>query len=115
MNKKMKLLNSLQMSTLKKKFGVLHFRYEFDLIYENQIPNTGIALVNGEIILNKKSKTVMKIKPGFLMGIHELINSEMVKLGCKVSADSEIIIINKSDILSAFEDDETEIMEILRV
>lgn len=111
----MKLLNTKELNLLIKKFGVLNFPNEFDLIYENQIPNTGIALVNGELVLNKKSKIIETLKPGHMLGIYELINSQPLKHGLKVMADSVIVLINRSDLLEVFATEEKELVEIFNV
>lgn len=99
MQKKISELTNDQIQKLKEDFEVLEFSHDFNVVYENQIPNTGVILIEGEIELTKRSKVMRKIFPLCLLGIHYLINNEQVPLGCKVKKDSKVILIGKSEIL----------------
>lgn len=85
---------------LKKDFEVLTFTNDFELVYENQIPCTGIALIEGHIEIFKDSKIISVVDAPNLFGIIELLGGIPVKYGCRVKANSKIILLGKSDILS---------------
>jgi len=114
MKKRIKRLTSEEISILKGRYNPLRFINEFDLVYESQVPNTGIVLLEGEIALCKKRKIHETILPGCLIGVYELINNEPVKLGCKVKSNAELIMIQKSEILDALNDKDPELYEIIK-
>lgn len=114
MNNKIKKLTQLQIKNLKKQFQSLKFSNDFDLVYESQVPNTGIVLLNGELALFQKKKIKSMIKPGNMLGVYELLNNEPVSHGCKVIGNSELIMIQKSDILDALSDEESDLYAILK-
>jgi signal-transduction protein with cAMP-binding, CBS, and nucleotidyltransferase domain len=89
-----------EIEILKKDFEVLTFSNDFDLVYENQVPCTGIALIEGCIELIKDTKVHKKVQEGNLLGVSQLISEKPVKYGCKVKAKSKIILLGKSDILN---------------
>lgn len=107
-------LTAQQIRLLKKQFQPLIFNNDFNLVYESQIPNTGIVLINGELALFKKKKVFTKIKPGNMLGLRELINNEPVDTGCRVMGNSELILIQKSDILDALADTKSELYAIFK-
>ncbi len=100
MNEKMNHLTSIEIEILKKDFEVLTFSNDFDLVYENQVPIAGIALIEGGIDLIKNSKVYKTFHECNLFGVSELLNTEPVKYGFRVKAKSKIILIGKSDILN---------------
>jgi signal-transduction protein with cAMP-binding, CBS, and nucleotidyltransferase domain len=99
---------------LKQTFEVLHFTHDFDVVYEHQIPNTGVILLEGEIELTKRSKVLKKILPFTLLGIHYLLNNKQVSMGCKVKKDSTIIMIGKSELMSILEDSQSKLFNIFK-
>lgn len=101
MKEKINPLNSEEIEALKKDFELLTFPSDFDLVYEDQVPNTGIALIEGAIELVKKSKVKEIIKDRGLIGIAQLLDEKPVKFGLRVKANSKIILLGKSDILSS--------------
>lgn len=114
MKKKIKKLTIDELDILKSMFNTMSFSKAFNLVYEKQIPNTGIALVSGEIHLCRKSKILEIITPGCLLGVHYILNNEPVSLSCKVAENSNIILINKPDLLAAIEDDESDLHKIIK-
>lgn len=96
-------VNPLTMSEieiLKKDFEILTFPNDFDIVYENQVPCTGIALIEGSIELIKNTKVHTTVQGGNLLGVSQLISERPVKYGCRVKAKSKIILLGKSDILN---------------
>jgi signal-transduction protein with cAMP-binding, CBS, and nucleotidyltransferase domain len=107
-------LTAHQLRSLKRQFQLLKFNNDFNLVYESQIPNTGIVLINGELTLFQKKKIFTKIKPGNMLGLRELINNETVDTGCMVMGNSELILIQKSDILYALSNTKSELYAIFK-
>ncbi len=99
MNENMNPLTSFEIEILIKDFEVLTFPNDFDLVYENQVPIAGIALVEGRIDLIKNSKVYKTFQEGNLFGVSELMTTEPVKYGFRLKAKSKIILLGKSDIL----------------
>jgi CRP-like cAMP-binding protein len=107
-------LTTKEIRSLKKQFQSFHFNNDFDLVYEAHVPNTGIILLDGELKLLKKKKVSSTVKPGSLLGVYEMMNNEPVKNGCKVIGNSELIMLQKSDILEAMEDKESDLYAIIK-
>lgn len=90
------------------------FKNDFDLVYENQIPSAGILLLEGSIDLISNAKVVMKIYPGHLLGVTHLMNAQPVTYGCRVKANSQIILLGKSDILTYVKNKKSDLFPILK-
>ncbi len=103
-----------QIRLLKKQFQPLIFNNDFNLVYESHVPNTGIVLINGELALLQKKKIFTTIKPGNMLGVRELINNKPVETGCMVMGKSELILIQKTDLLDALADNKSELYAILK-
>jgi hypothetical protein len=114
MKNNIKKLTLGQIRFLKKKYESVTFNSDFHLVYETQIPNTGIVLLNGEINLIRKKKSQTLAIPGIMLGVYELLNNIPVGHGCKVMENSELIMLQKSDILEALNDEESKLYEIIK-
>jgi hypothetical protein len=114
MKKKIKKLTTSEIQILKDRFNSHKFHNDCDLVYEDQIPNTGIVLVEGQIALLKKKKIDTTIEPGTLLGVNNIIRNEPSTLRCKVVGNSELIILNKSEILAALNDKDPELYAIIK-
>ncbi len=93
-------LTTSQVEALIEEFDLLTFPNDFDIVYENQVPCTGIALIHGQIELIRNTKILRVIGTGNVLGISELLLGEPVKYGVRVKAKSKIILLGKSDILN---------------
>ncbi|MGE3608391.1 MAG: hypothetical protein AB7I27_02295 [Bacteriovoracaceae bacterium] len=113
MKKKMRKLNSHELTTLKKHFTPTIFSFGQDLVYEKQVPNTGFVLVKGQMNLTKRKKAQEQIEPGSLLGVHEMVNNEPAQMGCKVEPNSEVIIISKSEVTDAIKNNHHELKKII--
>ena len=114
MNAKIKTLSHQQVKFLKKKFVPLKFNADFHLVYESQIPNTGIVLLDGEINFIHKRKKLSHVGKGLIFGIYELLNNIPSMHGCLVLGNSELIMIQKSDLLDAMVAKNCELFEIIK-
>lgn len=114
MKNKIKKLTSSEIKLLKKQYQSLTFQGGCDLVYETQIPNTGIVLINGELALFRKKKLKTKVQPGSLLGVHELVHNIPVEHSCKVLGNSELIMIQKSDIIEALSDESSDLYCIIK-
>lgn len=97
---------------LKSYFEPLTFNNSFDLVYEKQVPNTGVVLLGGELELVRHNQVTDKIGPGCMVGLQQLINNEPVKSGCKVKENSVLLMIQKTDIVEALQDAKSELHRI---
>jgi signal-transduction protein with cAMP-binding, CBS, and nucleotidyltransferase domain len=114
MKKKINKLSEKQIKTLKETHEVLSINNDCDLVYEKQIPNAGIALIDGEIELTKKSKILERVSAGNLLGIHYVIHQEPFKFGCKVKKDSKIILIGRSEVLECIKNKESKLFGLIK-
>lgn len=104
MKKKINRLNESELSLLKSKHQVLSFSSDFDLVYEKQVPNAGVAVIDGEVELMRKSRVLETVGNGAILGVQQLLNQEPVKVGAKVKKNSKVILLGKSDIEDALND-----------
>jgi CRP-like cAMP-binding protein len=104
MKKKINKLNESELSLLKSKHQVLSFSTDFDLVYEKQVPNAGVAVVDGEIELTRKSRVLETVGNGTVLGVQQLMKHEPVKHGAKVKKNSKIILLGRTDIEDALND-----------
>ncbi len=114
MQNKIKNLTKQEIRLLKQHFQILKFKTSFDFVYESHIPNSGIVLLNGELVLFKKKTVKFTVRPGSMLGVHMLLNSQSSELGCRIIENSEIIIIHKSDIIETLANKDSELYEILK-
>lgn len=113
MKTKITKLTTQELEKLKKRFESFRFKTPFHLVYEKQIPNTGIVLLDGEIELLKRKKIEEKVTTGSILGIYHLLNNVPVKHSYKINENSEVILIQKSDILQAIHDEDSELHELI--
>jgi hypothetical protein len=99
MNYHSKLLHSHEIELLKKQFDVITFAHDYQMVFENQIPLVAIVLINGSIHLKMRKKIVKILDPGILMGAFHLLHNHPVVFGCEISAQSEVVLIHKSELL----------------
>lgn len=114
MRTKINKLKKEHLSKLLKQHQVLSFPNDFDLVYEKQIPNTVVALVEGEVELTKKSKPLERITEACLLGLHHLLNHEPVKYGCRIKKDAKVMLIGKSEIKEHLEDKDSELHLLIK-
>ncbi len=114
MKKKLKKLTADQLSALKSQFSSLLFSNPFHLVYENQIPNTGVILIDGEAHLTRRNKGLLRLEPGSMVGVHELVHNEPVKYGCQIKENAEVILLQKSDVLNALSDEESLLHQVMK-
>jgi CRP-like cAMP-binding protein len=114
MKNRIRKLTAKEIEILRDRYSSLKFNNDTDLVYESQIPNTGIVLLEGQIALMKRKKVHATVEPGCVIGIHNLIYNEPSQLACKVMSNSELIMLNKSEILEALSDKESELYAIIK-
>lgn len=103
----MKILNEQEIAKLKEKFGSLTFSADFDIVYEQQVPNTGFIILQGQVVKTKRRKEVETLPPGSMVGVEHLRKNMPFKCGYKVIAPAELIILSKLDILQGVKEDNT--------
>jgi len=113
MKKKMKKLEPNQIKCLSENFKEIVFNNDFDFVYEEQVPNSAILLLDGELLLCKKNKIIESIHPGSLLGAYQLLHNEPVKLACKIGRKSKAILLNKTALLESLKDETSPLFEII--
>jgi signal-transduction protein with cAMP-binding, CBS, and nucleotidyltransferase domain len=100
MMEKIYFLSSIEMELLKKDFEILTFSNDFDIVYEEQVPCTGIAIIEGGVEFIKNSKVEKTLSEGHIIGVYHLMNEYPATHGCRIKAKSKIILLGKSEVLA---------------
>lgn len=109
----MKKLSTKDLDILKACFESVTFENSFVLVYEKQVPNTGVVLLDGELqLFRNKQQVTERIEPGYIVGLQQMINNETVKYGCKVKENSKLIILRKAEIKEALENKNSDLHRI---
>lgn len=108
----MKMLTAKELKLLKQNFEPVTFNNFFILVHEKQVPSTCIILLNGKLEFLKHKKVEKFIEPGILLGVSHLIHNNPVKFDWKITDGSEVILIQKTDILEILEDKESDLYPI---
>lgn len=114
MKKRQLKVDNKELKLLSRGKEVVTFPEDFTLVYENQIPNTGVALVDGNLYLTKKSKIFETVKPGTVLGLTEVLDAIPVKLGCRIEKNSKVLLFGKSEILEILRDPEHEFFSLFK-
>jgi signal-transduction protein with cAMP-binding, CBS, and nucleotidyltransferase domain len=114
MKKRARILTTEELNMLKQRYTALKFNNDFELVYDSQIPNTGIVLLQGQIALLKRKKVKDVLPPGTLLGVSNLINNLPMNVDCKLLGNSEVIMLNKSEILEALNNQDSELYQIIK-
>lgn len=114
MKKRIRKLTEKEINTLRDRYESLKFNNDVELVYETQVPNTGIVLIEGQIALLKRKKVQSTLGPGSLIGVRNLVNNEPTQVSAKVMGNSELIMLNKSEILEALNDKDSDLYAIIK-
>jgi hypothetical protein len=113
MKKKAFKLTKDEMELLGQNFEILSFERSCKLVYEHHIPTNGIALVEGEISIFRRSRELEKVQPGTVLGIHQLFYNVPVKAGCLIQEGSKVILLTRSDIVKCLNEESSILNRIL--
>lgn len=100
------------LAKLKKEFEVFTFPSDMELAYEEHVPLTGIILINGVLEIFDGEKVVETINPPHMVGVANLVNEIPVQYGCRVKANSQVILIGKSKILDILKDKRSHLFKL---
>lgn len=113
MKKPIQMIETADLDILKSHFETITFSSEFDLVYEKQIPNIGIILVDGGIdLLNKRNHIELK-SPGSILGLQNLLNNIPLKFKCRVKKNSQLILLPKSEIMRILDEKTSDLYKII--
>jgi signal-transduction protein with cAMP-binding, CBS, and nucleotidyltransferase domain len=101
------------LETITDVFGIMTFSNDFDLVYEKQIPNTGIILLQGELSLTKKKSSLIVVTPGSLLGLQNMLNGIPINFKCSVKKDTSVILLPKSEIMKILKKKNSPLYKIL--
>lgn len=113
MKRKTKKLTVQELELLTDRFIPVCFSNAFDLVYEDQVPNTGLVLLEGEANLTRRKKILDQIEPGTVLGIEQLIGNEPVKHGCKIRENAKVILLQKSDLMEILREQDSKLRKVL--
>lgn len=114
MKEKVNFLAPEEVEALTKQYEVLTFGHDFDLVYENQIPVTGIALIEGKIEFIKRSKPFYQIAQSCLLGVEDLMRGTPLKHGCRIKSNSKIVLIGKSEIMALLKNQKSKLFNLIK-
>lgn len=73
---------------------------DMTIVYEKQIPNNGVILVEGEIEFKKKRKAQINTKDRCIVGVREVVNNIPIQYSCTIKKNSLIIFLGRSELLN---------------
>lgn len=106
-------LGDKELQSLKDQHDVLTFATDFVLVYEKQIPQAAIIVVEGTLELIKNTKVLKEINAGHLLGLKELLEERPVRTSCRIKANSKIILLGKSHLLKSLKDRRSPLYRLL--
>lgn len=98
-----KVLKGSEIAILKQHFEVVKINSDFQIVFEDQIPPVAIVLLSGKISLKSKKRIEAVVEPGVLMGAYHILHGFPVDLGCEINAESEVVLIYKSELIKISE------------
>lgn len=113
MKRKTKKLSVRELELLSKKFEPVSFASDSDLVYEDQVPISGLILVEGEAVLTRKKKIIDQVEPGTVLGIQQLMDNEPVRHGCRIRENAKVILLQKSDLMEILKDQDSPFKNVL--
>lgn len=114
MKKHIQTIEQVDLEILKKHFETITFNSEFDLVYEKQVPNTGIVLVDGGLDLVAHKKHTELNVPGIILGIKNILENIPLKFKCRVKEQTQLILLPKSEIMKILKHKNTELYKIIK-
>lgn len=113
MKRNTKKLSVAELELLTDRFKPVCFSSAFDLVYEDQVPNAGVILVEGEAVLTRKKKILGVVEPGTVLGVQQLMDNVPVKHGCKLRENAKVILIQKSDLMELMKEKDSVLKKTL--
>lgn len=104
MKKNLTSLTANEVELLKRSRETISVHADTEIVYEKQIPIAGLILIQGEVEFTKRQKGHASTNSSCIIGVNEVLHEIPVQMGCKVKKDSQIILLGKSEILRASEE-----------
>ena len=101
------------LETITDLFGIMTFSNDFDLVYEKQIPNTGIILFQGELSLTNKKSSLLVVTPGSILGVQNMLEGIPINFKCSIKKDTSVILLPKSEIMKILKKKKSPVYKIL--
>lgn len=99
---------------LKKEFEVFTFSSDTEIFNEEHIPLTGIILLDGTLEIFQGNMIIEKVNPPHMEGIVNLVNDLPSNYGCRIKANSKVILIGKSKILDILKNKRSHLFNLLK-
>lgn len=105
-------LNPTCIAKIKEISPARKFALTSPLFYEGQVPIVAYLILEGSIVLfkNKKIKTI--VKPGYLIGLNEVMNNAPSKMSAEVKADSTLCYLDKSTLMEIINLEKSELSKL---
>lgn len=113
MNNNTKFLTAEDIKNLDRHCQKVKFPKTFHLVYKSQVPNAAFILLNGHIVLFKNKHVINITERGAILGVHELMNNKPSFFSCKIIEESELMMVNKSDLVDAIDNEHSVFQLIL--
>lgn len=104
-------IQSADLEKLKHLFESLEISRNCQIVYEKQIPNFALILVEGKINIIKKKKVHEIITSPIILGLCQLLHHTPVNYGCEITRKSTILMIPKSLMLMGNVSDSIRILD----
>jgi hypothetical protein len=98
MKKLLRKLQQDQLSVLKEHKGIQTFDREVDVLKNNEIPSAALVVLEGGADILKCNEAVIRVSPGYAIGLDDLWCSEPSSLHLRANPDLKAIILSKSDL-----------------
>lgn len=90
------------------------YKTQSHLFYEGQIPISGFLVLNGSIQISQKRKFKKILKPGYLVGVFELLNKKPIQISAEVYPNTEICFLDKTTLLEMTEKPDSELFALFK-
>lgn len=114
MKKNLLVLKNEEAAALKECRDVIHVKRDLEFVAGKQIPIGGIILLEGAVEFTENETATDTSTCCSIMGVKQVLENIEVTYGCRIKRDSQIIILGKSEIISAIENKDSELAKILR-
>jgi hypothetical protein len=99
---------------LTREFEVLTFVSDTDLVYEDHVPLAGIVLLEGILEMVQDGEVHLIVKPPHILGVANMLHEIPSNFGCRIKANSKVILLGKSKILDILRDKRSHLFRLLK-
>lgn len=90
------------------------YKTQSHLFYEGQVPISGFLILGGSIQISQKRKFKKILKPGYLLGVFELLNKKPIQISAEVYPNTEICFLDKTTLLEMAQKPDSELSGLFK-